>query len=160
MLRTLCLRDIPYCDEDQIVSVRFLDLAGSNSLALHYHDDLVSAIAKKLLPRLQALAAPDKNRRDLEEFWAHKITSCLGKNVKITQGRKTRSGKLTGSGTRDSRCGSNMPPGYFSCGFLDHGMWMFSLDIAELTRGHAHIFLDDNIEEKVDDKQFEEIWQG
>ncbi|KAJ6211047.1 hypothetical protein PSV09DRAFT_1024938 [Bipolaris maydis] len=153
------LGDTPTCcDEDQTVGVKLLDLAGSVSLALHYDDGLASAIAKKLLPRLQALAAPDMNRRDLEVYWGHKVTSYLGKNVTITQGRNTRSGKLTGLSIQDSRFGSNLPPGYYKFRISGSRDVEVFLDLVELARGHANICLNDDVEEKADGEDFEEIW--
>jgi hypothetical protein len=60
-------------------SVELLHFAGLVSIGLHYGNGLVKEMATKLLPRLQALAAPDKNAISLTRYHSENLVTMLGK---------------------------------------------------------------------------------
>lgn len=139
-----------------------LELAGGVCLAMHYGEPLITEFGKKLLPDLQALAAPNKNGRSLVEFWERTTTLYLNKAVVVTlKDGKTHSGILKGASTRDSEDGFPLCPHTYRLRISGANELDLSLDMKDLASGKACIHVDETVNatvnEKADDGDFEEI---
>jgi hypothetical protein len=139
------------------VIVSPLKFAGSVCLALNYNKGIAHMIAEKLLPHLQAMAAPEEYQISLISFWDHTITTYLNKVVTFRRSGETYSGILKGVANRSKPSAAPFPPDFYQMRISGQEDWEVRFGLYELARCSAVISLEEAADEKAEDEGFEKV---